>query len=158
MAVSKRYNLERELPDLERIPIPIRRKAVRAGVKLIALRVREIAPDSGRRHKKKLRKSIRYQVKKRGLEGVVEVKNRIAHIVHDGAAGHWIGPERKKAVAYKVGERAIVRRAVWHPGMQGDPFLTRAMDEKLPEVLEAVRRTAEEGIAEALAKRVAGRR
>lgn len=151
MAVTKKYSLERmELPDLERIPIKIRRKAVRAGTRVVAVRTREIAPDSGRRHKGKIRKSVRYQVKKGGREGVVQVKSRYAHIVHDGAKGHWIRSKHGGVLVFRVGARRVVARAVWHPGVRGNPFLTRAMEERLREIETAMRRTAEEGIQEAL--------
>ncbi len=151
MAVTKKFSLEKmELPDLERIPITIRRKAVRAGTRIVALRTRETAPDSGRRHKGKLRRSVRYQVKKGGREGVIQVKNPIAHIVHDGAKGHWIRSRYGGVMAFRLRGRLVVARAVWHPGVRGNPFLTRAMEEKLPQVVEAMRRTAEEGIQEAL--------
>jgi HK97 gp10 family phage protein len=149
--VTKKFSLEKmQLPDLEQIPIKIRRKAVRAGTKIVALRTRETAPDSGRAHKGKLRKSIRYQVRKGGREGVIQVKNRIAHIVHDGAKGHWIRSKYGRFMAFRLRGRLVIARAIWHPGVRPNPFLTRAMEEKLPQVVDAMRKTAEEGIAEAL--------
>lgn len=151
MTRTKRYSLERlELPDLEAIPKEVRRKAMREGVKAVAKRARKLAPDSGRRHKGKLKKTIRYSVRQQGRVGVVQAMAPHAHLVHDGTKGHWIRSEHGGVMAFRIRGKAVIARAVWHPGARANPFMDRALEQSIPDVERALRAAGEAGIGEAL--------
>lgn len=138
--MPRKYRLDRlEIPELEEMTPKIRRRVMRPAARVVALKVRAIAPDSGRRHKSKLNKTIRYQVRRGGLEGVVAAKAPHAHLVHNGTKPHDIPIPR-------VNPHTIAH----HPGARANPFLIKAAELTRDEVEQVLRdgaRAAAEEIA-----------
>jgi HK97 gp10 family phage protein len=147
--MPRRYRLDKlEMPELEEILPRARRKIMRAGVKIIALKVRQIAPDSGVAHKGKLRKTITYQVLQGGLQGVVAAKAPHAHLVHNGTKAHEV-PAPKDPAKF----RAVYRfhpggRPAQHPGSRPQPFMTDAAEQTRGEVERAMKQATEEAMRE----------
>jgi len=138
--MPRKYRLDRlEIPELEEMTPKIRRRVMRPAARVVALKVREIAPDSGRRHKSKLNKTIRYQVRRGGLEGVVAAKAPHAHLVHNGTRPHDIPIPRENP-----------HTIAHHPGARAQPFLLDAARQTRGEVEQVLRdgaRAAMEEIA-----------
>ncbi len=146
--MSKVFRVDRlEVPALDGVTAKVRRKVMRQAVKAVALHVRENAPDSGRKHKGKLRKSIRYQVLDRGNKGEVKSTAPHAHLVHDGTAAHAI-EARKAPLMFKGDGGLIHARRVQHPGSKAQPFLLDAEREMRPEVERLLKEGAEQALAE----------
>jgi len=138
--MPRKYRLDRlEIPELEEMTPKIRRRVMRPAARVVALKVRAIAPDSGRRHKSKLNKTIRYQVRRGGLEGVVAAKAPHAHLVHNGTRPHDIPIPRENP-----------HTIAHHPGARAQPFLLDAARQTRGEVEQVLRdgaRAAMEEIA-----------
>lgn len=138
--MPRKYRLDRlEIPELEEMTPKIRRRVMRPAARVVALKVRAIAPDSGRRHKSKLNKTIRYQVRRGGLEGVVAAKAPHAHLVHNGTKPHDIPIPRENP-----------HTIAHHPGARAQPFLLDAARQTRGEVEQVLRdgaRAAMEEIA-----------
>ena len=148
---QKRFDLARgEMPDVLALPGKIRRKVMREAARVVALDVRETAPDSGIRHKGKLRKSIRYQVLQGGLIGQVSSKAPHAHLVHDGARPHEINAKSPESA--KAGWRFYAGGAVHHPGQKAQPFLVESAERKQAQIEQVLH----DGAAAALAEIAAG--
>lgn len=147
--MPRKYRLDKlEMPELEEIVPKARRKIMRQGVKIIALKVREIAPDSGIRHKGKLNKTIRYQVTRGGLEGVVAAKAPHAHLVHNGTKAHQIPAPKDPLKWRSVWYFYPGHRPVKHPGSRPQPFLLEAAEQTRPQVEQALRDGVEAAIRE----------
>ena len=146
---NKRYELDRlEMPELEAIEKVARRKVMYNAAKIIALRVRKIAPDSNRRHKGKLKRTIRYRAYANGLKSKVASKAPHAHLVHDGTKAHNIfakTPETAKA-NWRL-YHGSTRSPVHHPGSKAQPFLLDARDQTREEVERGMRRDMDEALA-----------
>jgi HK97 gp10 family phage protein len=138
--MPRTFRLDRmEVPELEEMTPKIRRRVMRPAARVVALKVRAIAPDSGRRHKSKLNKTIRYQVRRGGLEGVVAAKAPHAHLVHNGTRPHDIPIPRENP-----------HTIAHHPGARAQPFLLDAARQTRGEVEQVLRdgaRAAMEEIA-----------
>jgi HK97 gp10 family phage protein len=144
---QKVYRLDKgEIPNLEVLTPKVRRKVMRAGVRIVALKTRTLIPDSGRAHKKKLSKSITYGTKDRGYSGYVKSKSPYAHLVHDGVAPHDIRP--RQAQALNLG--GAVRKTVRHPGYAGNPFLDKAAEQTKGEMERTMREKMDEVLNEEL--------
>jgi HK97 gp10 family phage protein len=138
--MPRKFRLDKlEVPELEELAPKTRRKVMRPAARVVALRAREIAPDSGRSHKRKLNKSIRYQTQRAGLEGVVAAKAPHAHLVHNGTKPHDIAIPRENP-----------HTIAHHPGAKAQPFLIDAAEQTRDEVERVLRdgaRAAAEEIA-----------
>ena len=147
---NKRYDLEKlEMPDLLAIEPKARRKIMYEAAKIIALKVRQIAPDSGIRHKGKLNKTISYRALAGGVKSQVSAKAPHAHLVHDGTKAHGISaktPESARANwrFYRNSTETVVQ----HPGARAQPFLIDARDQTQAEVEQVMRDGVEAAIAE----------
>ena len=137
-----------EVPELDAVTAKIRRKVMRPAVKLVAERVREIAPDSGRAHKGKLKKSIRYQVLDKGNKGEVKSTSPVAHLVHDGTAAHQITPSSSPSLMFTGRTGLIHAKLVNHPGSRAQPFLLEAEAATRPDVERVLKEGAEAALAE----------
>jgi len=148
--MPKIYRVDKlEVPELDTVTAKIRRKVMRPAVKLVAEKVREIAPDSGRAHKGKLKKSIRYQVLDRGNKGEVKSTSPVAHLVQDGTAAHQIVPRRSAPSLMFKGRAGLVHaKAVNHPGARAQPFLLEAEAATRPDVERVLKDGAEAALAE----------
>lgn len=147
MAKTKRFNLaELEVPPLDRIVEPVRKWAMRESVKLVAKDARKLAPVGRGTGKKKLRRTIRYSVRKRGLEGPVRATAPHAHLVHDGTKAHWIRSREGRVMVFGVAGRIVLTRAVRHPGAKAQPFLERALERNTSEIGRILAAAAREGI------------
>jgi HK97 gp10 family phage protein len=147
--MPKVYRVDKlEVPELDTVTAKIRRKVMRPAVKLVAEKVREIAPDSGRAHKGKLKKSIRYQVLDRGNKGEVKSTSPVAHLVHDGTAAHQITPSNAPALMFAGRTGLVHAKAVNHPGSRAQPFLLEAEAATRPDVERVLKQGAEAALAE----------
>jgi HK97 gp10 family phage protein len=144
---QRRWRLDKlEVPGLEDIEPKARRKIMRKAVRIGALEARKTAPDSGRKHKNKLNKSIRYDVMDKGMTGRIKARAPHAHLVHDGTKAHAIpAPEDplKRRRAFPLFAGGHSER---HPGARANPFLVRAGEKMRPEMEQVLR----EGVNEAL--------
>jgi HK97 gp10 family phage protein len=154
--MPKKYRLDKlEVPSLEEAEPKIRRKVMRQAVKVVAIKARALAPDSGNSHrgmkmgvKGKLNRSIKYTVLDRGLTGKVAAKAPHAHLVHDGTQRHLIPApkdldKRKRAFPLYAGGRPVT-----HPGARAQPFLIEAEQQVHGEVERVLRDGAEEALRE----------
>ena len=147
-----RYMLDRlEMPELEAIAVKARRKILYEAAKVVALRARLLAPDSGKKHKGKLRKTIRYR-SLNAWQGAVYSKAPHAHLVHDGTKAHGISartPETARANwrFYRNSTETVVN----HPGARAQPFLTDARDQTIDLVEKVMRDGLEAAAAEVAA-------
>ena len=142
---QKVYRLDKgEIPDLDSLTPKVRRKVMRAGVRIVALKTRALIPDSGRAHKVKLKKSITYGTKAYGFTGYVRSKAPHAHLVHDGVKPHDIKPKRKQAL--NLG--GAVRKTVHHPGYAGNPFLTDAAEQTKSDMAAMMKQKMDETLRE----------
>ncbi len=121
---------------------------MRQAVRIAGLKARELAPDSGRSHKSKLNKSIRYDVLDAGMTGRVRAKAPHAHLAHDGTKGHHIPAPKDPLKRRKAFPLFAGGHAVWHPGARPNPFLVRAAEEVLPEMQEVLRQGIEDALSE----------
>jgi len=123
---------------------PMVRKVVfRDGLRVIALWLRANVPDSGVKHKGKLNKSIRYNVKAGGLLGVVRSVAPHAHLVHEGTRAHPVPLDQAKALILPgIG----YRHSAMHPGSRANPFLTNAATETEDEVMGVMRHSLQAAI------------
>lgn len=148
--MPRKYRLDKlEIPDLTAFSNKVRRQVMGKGARILALRVREIVPDSGNQHKGKLKKSIRYGTKKAGFQGYVKAKAPHAHLVHDGAKAHIIpapkDPEKlRQAWMWYPGGRPIQHPGIQHP----NPFLIKAGEDSVEEVNRALKEAADTATAE----------
>ncbi len=148
--MPRKYRLDKlEIPDLEGFTNKVRRQVMSKGARILALRVREIVPDSGIAHKNKLKKSIRYGTKKAGFQGYVKAKAPHAHLVHDGAKAHIIpapkDPEKlKRAWMWYPGGRPVQHPGIQHP----NPFLIKAGEDSVEEVNRALKEAADTAVVE----------
>lgn len=78
-----------------------------------------------------LRKSL--QVEFGNEEGKLFTTTPYALYVHEGTKAHEITPKSWKALFWKGAEHPV--KKVWHPWTQGNPFLTRALENKKGEIL-----------------------
>jgi len=139
------------MPDLEAIEKIARRKVMYNAAKIVALRVRQIVPVSGKRHKKRLSKTIRYRAFANGLKSQVAAKAPHAHLVHDGTKAHQIfakTPESAQA-NWRI-YHGSTKSPANHPGARAQPFLIEARDQTRNEVEAQMRKDMEE-IAAAIA-------
>jgi len=144
---QKVYRLDKgEIPNLEVLTPKVRRKVMRAGVRIVALKTRTLIPDSGRSHKNKLKKSITYGTKAYGFTGYVRSKAPHAHLVHDGVAPHVIKPVKKKVLFLGF----TITRSVRHPGYRGNPFLTDAAEQTKSEMAAMMKQKMDEVLNEEL--------
>ena len=149
--MPRKYRLDKmEMPELEELAVKARRKVMRSAVRIVALKVREIAPDSGVSHKRKLNKSIRYQVRRAGLEGVVAAKAPHAHLVHDGTRPHETpaptDPNKFKSVWFYHPGGGPAK----HPGARAQPFLLEAAEQTRGDVERALKEGTEAAIREVI--------
>lgn len=147
MSPKKSYNLtDLEMPAFEDIPDATVQAAMRPMLKAVAARARELAPDSGRSHKKKLNKGIRTRVRKKGLEGVVASTAPHSYLVHQGTKAHTIEAKPGRVMVFKSHGRLVRSRSVHHPGAKGQPFLTDALDQSQAEMRRILDEAGQEGI------------
>lgn len=141
------YNLNNlEVPDLEQIPVETRKIAMREAVKLVGQGVREKAPVSGRTHANVLRKSIRWSVRREGMEGRVYTKAPHAHLVEHGAKAHIVRARFGRVMVYRARGRLVVRRAARHPGARANPFMNPVLEERREDVEMILREAAGQAI------------
>jgi HK97 gp10 family phage protein len=168
MSRTKQFRLDRlVIPDLESIPVETRKKGMREAVKTVSKIVRETAPDSGQAHTSgrkrdiKLKKSIRWGVRKQGRQGIVRATAPHAHLVHDGTRPHVIRAKsrasagraaglftRRRAMAMPIGGHLVFRKFVRHPGAKAQPFLTEAAEQGAEAVAQVLRDAANAAIDE----------
>jgi len=147
--MPRRYRLDKlEMPALEDLAPKARRKVMRQGVKIIAIKARELAPDSGVRHKNKLKRSIRYQVLQGGLQGVVSSKAPHAHLVHNGTRAHEVPAPKDPAKFRAVWWFHPGGRPAKHPGSRPNPFFVDAAEQTRDEVERALKEATEAAIRE----------
>lgn len=149
--MPRKYRLDKlEMPDLEALEPIARRAAFREGIKVIALWLRANVPDSGVKHKGKLKKSIRYNVQAGGLTAKVKATAPHAHLVHEGTKG-----PRKVTLNARRQEPA---KALNIPGvgfrhsatagrMPANPFLLKAADETRDEMNKVLKEAVEAAAA-----------
>jgi len=147
---GKRYELTKlEMPDIEALAPKMRRKCMYEAVKVVALVARTLAPQSGRKGKGRLSKSISYKTLDAGLRGSVYSKAPHAHLVHDGTKAHDIPARAGKMLMFKGASGDLIRTKVAkHPGARAQPFFIQARDDTRDEVEQVMKQTMEECLAE----------
>lgn len=141
------YRLDRlEMPKIEELEPRLRSKVMRQGARVVALEARRIAP----RRSGRLAKSIKYYVRRGGLEGKVVPKNAPhAHLVHDGTKPHDIyakTPESaRRGWRFYHGSTKV---AVHHPGARPHPFLVEAGERSRDDVERVMLEKAKEVLGE----------
>jgi hypothetical protein len=136
--MPRKYRLDKlEMPDLVAVAPAVRKVVFRQGLKVIAEWLRAHVPDSGVKHKGKLNKSIRYNVKPDALTAVVKATAPHAHLIHEGVRGHWITRHAPDGHVYNW---------AWHPGLRPNPFFVRAGVETADQVEGVMRK----GLADAI--------
>lgn len=115
-----------------RKPGEVSDKCERAAVRVIVDEAKEeVYNDTPQGRTGNLRKSVGGRVIEGGRVGVVEVKDPHAHLLHDGVVPHETSVVRKDGRAIRFWDSAgamIFRRVTRHPGIQGDPWVERAVD------------------------------
>ena len=137
-----------EMPDLEALPVKLRRKIMRQAAKAVALEVRKVVPNSGRAHKGKLSKSIRYQVLKGGDEGKVYSTAPHAHLVHDGVQGGTYTARPGHVMVFYVGGEAHFTKTIHYKSQAGRPFLTETAEKMRPEIERILTEETDAALAE----------
>lgn len=133
------YNLGKlEMPDILKLAPETRKKVLREGARVIALEARRLAPDSGRKHKNKLNKTIGYRARRNGLEMAVVVTAPHSHLVHDGTRAHTVTPTSLEAARRGWRFYHGSMSPIAHPGARSQPFLTDAGENKRAEVEEVL--------------------
>ncbi|MBM3187096.1 MAG: HK97 gp10 family phage protein [Chloroflexi bacterium] len=150
---GKHYELTKlEMPDIEALAPKMRRKCMYEAVKVVALVARTLAPQSGRKGKGRLSKSISYKTLDAGLRGSVYSKAPHAHLVHDGTAPHPTFSPGGKMLQFKGRSGDLIRgKQFEHPGARAQPFFTQARDDTRDEVEQIMKQTMEECLAEVVA-------
>ena len=134
---------EGEVPDLEGFATKFRRKIMYAGAKVVALKARQLAPDSGIKRKGKLKRTIKYGAQDWGWEGYVKTKAPHAHLVHDGTEPHQILARTKESArAGWMWYRGSTLWPVRHPGAKAQPFLDDAAEQTKGEIEKAMQEKA----------------
>jgi HK97 gp10 family phage protein len=136
--MPRKYRLDKlEMPELEAMEPIARKYVMREGLKVIVLYLRANVPDSGTKHKGKLNKSIRYNVKAGGLIGTVRAVAPHAHLVHEGVPHRrGVEPNKRRQPPVKallipgIGFRASASAGP----MPANPFLLRAAEETRDEM------------------------
>ena len=138
------YRLDQgEVPDLEGFATKFRRKIMYAASKVVALKARVLAPDSGIARKGKLKRTIRYGAQDRGWEGYVKTKAPHAHLVHDGTEPHQILARTKESArAGWMWYRGSTLWPVRHPGAKAQPFLDDAAEQTKGEIEKTMQEKA----------------
>lgn len=80
----------------------------------------------------RLEQSIGFNIYRLGSQGVyfvVEAKNSIAFIHHQGSRPHVIVARPGRALRFKDRGRVVYARAVVHPGTRPNPYLVTALRE-----------------------------
>lgn len=80
----------------------------------------------------RLQGSISHELERDGLSGVAGTNLEYAPDVEFGTSPHEIRPKHKKALAFTVGGKKVVRKVVHHPGTTAQPFLFPSFEEERP--------------------------
>jgi len=144
----RRYRLDKgELPDLLALEPKIRKKVMRQGAKVVALKARELAPVMTGA----LKKSINWTVNRSGVTAKVRTKSPHGHLVHDGTQAHTIPAPKDPEDRRRAWRLYPGGRAVHHPGAKKQPFFTDAAEQSKGEVERVMSQVAEEAAAEVAA-------
>jgi hypothetical protein len=147
--MTKSYDLMLgEMPDFDEIPNKLRRKIMRKAAKAVAVEVRKIVPDSGRAHKGKLKKSIRYEVLKGGDEGRVYSTAPHAHLVHDGVKGGTYTAREGHVMVFYIGSEPHFTKTIHYKSQPGRPFFVETAARMRPELERILTEGADEALAE----------
>lgn len=157
--MAKVYRADRlEFPEIEALEAKIRRRAMRAATRVVALKVRALAPDSGNSHRDmkmgvrgKLNRSIKYSVLNRGYKGRVKPTAPHSHLVHDGTKPHAIPAPKGLETVRRAFPLYAGGHAVQHPGARAQPFLVEAERAVRPEVEQVLMEAAVAAAAEVAA-------
>ena len=105
-------------------------RVVTQAVRAVEAQAKRNAPvDTGR-----LRASITGSVQARGVTVVGRVGSNVdyAAAVHEGRRAITIRPRRARVLAWKQGGRSRFAAFVMQPAQEGNPFLTRALQQQAP--------------------------
>ena len=150
--MTKHFNLMLgEIPALDQIPAKMKRTVMRTAVKAVAVDLRGTVPDSGKSHKGKLKKSIRYQVRKGGDEGVVFSTAPHAHLVHNGVKGGTYTARPGHVMVFQSGGDTIFTKVIHYKTQRGRPFMTETAERMKPDIVRILQDGAEAAIAEVAA-------
>ncbi len=141
------------MPDLEALAPMIRKTVMKEGLNYMVGYLREHVPDSGIKHKGKLKKSITSSVVSQGLVGKVRAKAPHAHLVHEGTRGPrkvTLNPRRQPPARALLIPGIGYRHSAVAGRMPANRFLLKAADETRDEV-ERIMREATEAAAQAVA-------
>lgn len=137
------YRLDKlEMPELEALLPEARKTIMRQAGKIVALRTRELAPDSGHSHKNKLNRTVKLSVRDNGLTAAVRVTAPHAHLIILGVSKHWITRHSPKD--------GHEYNWAWHPGLKPNQFLIQAYKET-SDMVEGVMRAGVIAAAQAVA-------
>jgi hypothetical protein len=84
-----------------------------------------------------LRRNIKWSVE--GLTGRVISQAPYSAYVEFGTRPHMIFPRRARALRFEVGGRTIFARYVHHPGMRGQFYMRRALQDALAKLSDFLR-------------------
>lgn len=123
-----------EWEDPERISASVVRAVMTAAVDVVAQEARRRVP----RKTGGLAEHIVTRVERTrdSYAGSVRAQARHAYLVHEGSAPHRIEPRARRrkggaaarALAIPTGAGVVLRRSAEHPGAQGQPYLTDALE------------------------------
>jgi len=119
----------------------------------IAEIIREIATRQGNVPfwRGDLRKSIVTQLVGSG-KATIGSNLPYARAVHDGRPAITIKPKKKKALAFFIGNKKIVRKSVYQPARKAKPFLTNAAQELRTREWDKVETICGKPVADEIAK------
>lgn len=144
-----------EMPAFEELSTRYRKKALRRMAQVLKVAMRAEAPDSGNSHadmamgtKGKLKKSFRYDTPKGGYDVLVGTRARHAHLVEYGTRAHLTPAVNRKAVKWDSGGEMRIAKSAPHPGARANPFMDRAYQKALPDVMDRLKKSVEESWAE----------
>lgn len=115
--------------------------AINKAVKRMAYRTRARVP----RRRGALRRSIFMSFSRVKCAGEFGAKKPHAHLVERGTRGHWVKPNKKKAL--KIVDqhvRRFVRRAVYIPAIPARPFVEPAYKAEEPKLIDEIAKVMKE--------------
>lgn len=135
MRVENMERLQQKLGLLAEAEAKAARREVKRTLVNIEAGAKVRAPvDTGRLHG-----SIAHETERDGLSGVAGTNVEYAPDVEFGTRPHEIRPKTKKALAFVVDGKKVVRKVVHHPGTRAQPFLFPAFEEERPKHLRRLR-------------------
>jgi hypothetical protein len=127
MASRQELNYRIDWRDPAEVSGKVQRAALQVLVDEAKDEVYQTTPQGATGH---LRESVEGRLIEGGSQGLVSVKARHAHLIHDGVQAHEAYPtgSDSKAIRFWADGELKIRRRASHPGIRANPWVERAVD------------------------------